>query len=141
MSEIALLSALAAGEHAAVFGFGVLGARLDPRTRALAQRAADSHRVRRDLVIAQLRQRSAPVPGSLAGYDVAVADRPAALALAVALEEGMALRWCDLVGGTVDQSLRGLGVAGLQEAAVRAAVWREIAGAPAVTVALPGLSG
>jgi hypothetical protein len=69
---------------------------------------------------------------------VTVADAAGALALAVRLEEGMALRWRDLVGGTDDAELRRLGLSGLQETAVRAATWRELAGAGPVTVALPG---
>jgi hypothetical protein len=67
-----------------------------------------------------------------------VAGRPQALALAVRLEEGLAGRWRDLVGGTDDRDLRRTGVSGLQECAVRAAAWRRLAGRRPGTVALPG---
>jgi hypothetical protein len=56
----------------------------------------------------------------------------------VSLEEGLSVRWLDLVGGTDDQELRRLGVDGLSATAVRAASWRELLGRAPVTVALPG---
>ena len=133
--EVELLAVLLAAAHAAVYGYGVLGARLDEPARRTARSAVDAHRARRDALSARLRERGAdPAPG-LAAYDVAVADRPQALALAVRLEEGMAVRWRDLVGGTDDQALRRQALSGLQDAAVRAATWRRLAGAgPAVAV-------
>lgn len=138
MSEVDLLAGLLEAAHAAVYGYGVLGARLDEPTRRVALAAFDVHRARRDGLAAQLRARGAePEPG-LPAYDVAVADATEALALAVQLEEGMGLRWRDLVGGTDDTQLRRLGVSGLQETAVRAATWRELTGTGPVTVALPG---
>ena len=69
-----------------------------------------------------------------------VATAPDAFALAVRLEEGLAVRWRDLVGGTDDTGLRTVGVAGLTEVAVRAAQWRGALGVVPPTVALPGLS-
>lgn len=138
MTEVDLLQSLLAGEHAAVYGYGVLGARLDDALRAAAQAADDAHRARRDELTALLRGRGAQVPVTLAAYDVAVAGTPAALALAVRLEEGLGVRWRDLVGGTDDAGLRRLGVAGLTATAVRAAQWRAALGVQPPTVALPG---
>ena len=138
MSELDLLAELLEAAHAAVYGYGALGARLDEPTRRVALAAVDVHRARRDALAAQLRARGAePQPGPPA-YDVEVADAAAARALAVRLEEGMALRWRDLVGGTDDVALRRLALSGLQESAVRAATWRELTGSGPVTVALPG---
>jgi hypothetical protein len=137
-TAVDLLAELLEAEHAAVYGYGVLGARLDDATRRVALAAYDVHRARRDALTAQLRARQADPQPSLPAYDVAVADTTQALALAVALEEGMGLRWRDLVGGTDDADLRRLGLSGLQETAVRAATWRELRGAGPVTVALPG---
>jgi hypothetical protein len=71
-------------------------------------------------------------------YDVAVAGPAEAAALAVALEEGLSVRWLDLVGGTDDRGLRRLGVDGLAETAVRATSWRRVLGAQPLTAALPG---
>lgn len=139
MSERALLAELLEAAHAAVYGYGVLGARLDDATRRVALAAYDVHRARRDALAAQLRARgSEPEPG-LPAYDVVVADSAAARALAVRLEEGMALRWRDQVGGTDDVELRRLALSGLQESAVRAATWRELAGTGPGAGALPGV--
>jgi hypothetical protein len=138
MSDVDLLAELLEAAHAVVYGYGVLGARLDDPTRKVALAAYDVHRARRDALAAQLRARGAEPQPSLPAYDVAVADPIEALALAVQLEEGMGVRWRDLVGGTDDVELRRLGLSGLQETAVRAATWRQRTGSGPVTVALPG---
>ncbi len=136
--SVPLLTELLEAEHAAVYGYGVLGARLDEDTRRLALTAYDSHRARRDQVAARLRERGGDPEPPPPAYDVAVADPAQALALAVRLEEGLALRWHDLVAGTDERPLRELALAGLRECAVRAAQWRRRAGSAPVTVPLPG---
>lgn len=137
-AELVLLEALLAATHAAVYAYGLLGARLDDPARAAARRAYDAHRARRDALAAVLRARGAtPVPAQ-PGYDVEVAGPQEALALAVRLEQGLAVRWRDLVAGTDDLTLRRLGLDGLQETALRAAEWRLLAGTGPVTVAFPG---
>ena len=136
--SVPLLSELLEAEHAAVYGYGVLGARLAPTPRELALLAFDSHRARRDQLAAALRQRGAEPDRAPAAYDVSVASTPEALALAVRLEEGLAVRWRDLVGGTDERALRELALAGLRESALRAAQWRQQAGVAPATVALPG---
>ena len=141
MTEDELLAGLLEAVHAAVFGYGVLGARLRGAEQGLAQEGDDALRLRRDALAAELRRRGAAPPAARAGYDIAVADRAQAVALAVRLEEGLAARWRDLVGATDDPALRSLGAAGLQEAAVRATRWRLVAGTQPATVAQPGLAG
>ena len=136
--EVDLLTVLLEAEHAVVYGYGVLGARLDDDTRRTALAAFDVHRSRRDALAAALVRRGASAPAAEPAYDVEVADAAGARALAVRLEEGMAVRWRDLVGGSDDAELRRLALAGLQETAVRAATWRRLAGTAPVTVALPG---
>jgi len=138
VSEQDLLRAVVEAEQAAVYGYGVLGARLDPVTRRLAVTSYDVHRARRDRIVAALEDRGGTAPRPLAAYDVVVPDRAAALALAVHLEEGMALRWRALVSGTGDRELRQVAVSALQESAVRAAQWRRLAKITPVTVPLPG---
>jgi len=138
VSETDLLTTLVEAEHAAIYGYGVLGARLAEPLRTAAREADDAHRVRRDQLAALLRTRRSAVPPTRAAYDVAAARQADALALAVRLEEGMALRWRDLVGGTDDRALRALGVAALTDTAVRAARWRRALGRRPGTVALPG---
>ena len=136
--EVELLSELLEAVHAAVYGYAALGARLDERRRAAALRAVDEHRSRRDGLVALLRARGATPPAAAAAYVVDADTSVEALALAVRLEEGLAVRWRDLVAGTDDEALRRLALAGLRESAVRAAGWREVAGSGAVTVAFPG---
>ena len=136
--EQRLLSELLEAEHAALYGYGVLGARLDLETRPVALAAAEAHRIARDELAELLREAGAEPPAALAADDVAVSGQQPALELAVALEEGLSVRWLDLVGGTDDRALRRLGVDGLTETAVRAASLRELLGRLPTTVALPG---
>ena len=136
--SVPLVTELLEAEHAAVYGYGVLGARLDAEPRALALQAFDSHRARRDQLAAALRQRGTEPGRAPAAYDVAVAGEDDALALAVRLEEGVAVRWRDLVAGTEDRPLRELALAGLRECALRAAQWRDLSGLAPATRAFPG---
>ena len=70
---------------------------------------------------------------------MAVADAAAAVALAVRLEEGMALRWRDLVGGADDDGLRGAWrSAGCRRRRCGRRPGDGVAGGGPVTVALPG---
>lgn len=137
MSDLDLLAAVLMDEDAAVYAYGVLGARLDDATRAVALDHFDAHRLRRDEVIARLRAAGRPRQGPRTAYDVAVGGRAAALTLAIRVEDSLAVRWRDLVGGTTDAGLRRLGVSGLTDSALRAATWRRTAGLTP-TVALPG---
>ena len=139
MSE-PLLATLLAAEHAAVYGYGVLGARLDDVSRAVARAAVVSHRSRRDQLVALLRDLGVVPDAPLPAYEVDARTPAQALALAARLEDGLSVRWRDLVVGTDDRSLRELGTAGLQETAVRAARWRLLAGDRPVTRALPGVA-
>lgn len=138
MSDVTLLQTLLAAEHAAVYAYDVLGPRLPDAVQPRARAAQAAHRALRDRLTALLRARAAQAPGTAAGYDVAAAGPAEALALAVRVEEGVGVRWRDLVAGTDAADLRTLGTSGLVDAAVRAARWRATAGAPVPTVALPG---
>lgn len=137
-TSVPLLEVLLEAEHAVVYGYGVLGARLDEQPRRLALLAYDSHRARRDQLTALLLGAGVDPEPSEPAYDVAVASTDAALALALRLEKGLAVRWRDLVAGTDDRALRSLAVAGLTECAVRAAQWRREAGSSPLTSAFPG---
>lgn len=138
MTDDEALQAALQAEHAAIYGYGVLGARLDTVTRRAAQAAFDAHRALRDSLAARLRERGVMPATPLAAYDVTVADPAAALLLAVHLEQAVAVRWRDLVASTGDSRLRVLAVDALRGAAVRAAQWRQRAGVRPATVALPG---
>ncbi len=133
-----LLATLLAAEHAAVYGYGLLGARLDEADRRTALAAFDSHRARRDQLTSLLRAAGEAPQGPLPAYDVTASSAQQALALAVRVEDGLAVRWRDLMGGTDDRALRMLALAGLQETAVRAAQWRMRARITPATVPFPG---
>jgi hypothetical protein len=137
--SVPLLTELLEAEQAAVYGYGVLGARLEGEALRDARLAFDGHRGRRDQLAARLRERGADPEPPPPAYDVQVRSEREALELAVRLEEGLAVRWRDLVAGTEEQALRSLALAGLQESAIRAAQWRRRAGVVPVTVALPGV--
>jgi len=132
------LVALLADEHAAVYAYGLLGARLGVAERRGARSAYDAHRAARDDLRALLERRGLQGPPPHPVYDVTVSGRTQARALAVRLEEGLAVRWRDLVGTTDEADLRRLAVQRLQECAVRAAAWRGAQGGPP-TVPFPGL--
>ena len=136
--SVPLLATLLTAEHAAVYGYGVLGARLDDADRRTALAAFDSHRARRDQLVSLLREAGEPPPGPLPAYDVTATSPQQALALAVRIEDGLAVRWHDLVGGTDERPLRLLALSGLQETAARAAQWRLRARITPTTLPFPG---
>jgi hypothetical protein len=132
-----VMTELLRDEHAAVFAYGVLGARLSPTDRRVALGAFDAHRAARDDLRARLRAANRDAPGPEASYDVAVAGPSEALALAVRVEEQLAVRWRDLVALSSVRDVRRFAVRNLQDCAVRAAVWRH-ADRTTPTVAFPG---
>ncbi len=139
MTVTAALLDLLATEHQAIYAYGVLGAQLDEQTRAIALASVTAHRASRDALQQRLRDRGVGTPGPEAAYDLAVANAPAAVLLAVRVETELGVRWRDLVAQTTDEGLRSLAVQGLSDCAVRATTWRTKAGVPP-TVALPGLA-
>ena len=133
-----MLADVLEAQHAVVYGYGVLGARLDDATRPVAQAATTAHRAERDRAAAALRDLGGAPPAAAGASDATVASQPDALALAVRLEAGLGVLFRDLVGSTDDAALRRLGLDGLVGTAVRAAQWRELLGQRPPTVALPG---
>ncbi|MCI2240259.1 ferritin-like domain-containing protein [Paenibacillus sp. TRM 82003] len=130
---VAALQAVLAGEHAAVWCFGLVAARLEggPRDRALAALAA--HRVARDDVTALLRARGAQPVGAHASYDAAAPAPEAAILLAASVEERLAAVHADLAAASrADRALAAVGV-------VRSA--RAARGWGGTTTNLPGLPG
>lgn len=126
------------GEHAAVHGYGVLGSRLSGAALALARNGVEGHRARRDQLAALLRSAGRQPPAPHHDYAVTAPGAADAVDLAVRLEDGMAVRWRDLVGVARDRELRSVALAGLQECAVRAAQWRQVRGDLVPTRAFPG---
>jgi hypothetical protein len=130
----ALQSALTA-EHAAVYGYGVVGAYLTGSNRATATADWVAHQNARDELEATLRSGGAqPAPAAVA-YQLPVPVRtPAeAISLAVIIEERSATAYLGLVALNT-QVLRELGALQVRASALRAAFWR------GSTVAFPGLT-
>ena len=131
----ALQSALAA-EHAAVYGYGVVGAYLTGSPQATATTDWVAHQVARDRLEAMLRSLASSQPTAAAvAYQLPVAVRNAreAVALAVLLEERIATAYLGLVALS-NTAIREYGAQQVQASALRAAAWR------GNTVAFPGLT-
>ncbi|WP_407561533.1 DUF4439 domain-containing protein [Streptomyces sp. 184] len=124
-----------AAEHAAVYGYGVVGARARGGRAAEARAGYDAHRARRDALSRVVRDLGDPPQPAAAAYALpfAVPDEAAAVRLATELEDRIAGSYADLVRAA-DGDLRRDAAAALREAAVRAARWR------GGSVAFPGLA-
>uniref|UniRef100_UPI000EF574C3 ferritin-like domain-containing protein n=1 Tax=Streptomyces sp. E5N91 TaxID=1851996 RepID=UPI000EF574C3 len=94
----ALQAALAA-EHAAVYGYGVVGGRIAEDRRAEARTAYDAHRARRDALAREVRDLGGEPVAAAAGYALpfSVPDSTAAVRLAAELEDRVAGVYSDLV--------------------------------------------
>ncbi|TKA04569.1 ferritin-like domain-containing protein [Actinacidiphila oryziradicis] len=130
----AVQAALAA-EHAAIYGYGVVGARIGEARRGEAQQAYNAHRARRDSLRRTVRDLGGTPAAAAPAYALpfAVPDATAAVRLATVLEERVATVYADLVrSATAD--LRREAAGALRDAAVRAVGWR------GGSVAFPGLA-
>lgn len=137
MSEAALEAAQAAlaAEHAAVYGYGVVGGRVGDARMAEATAAHAAHRARRDALARAVRDLGGRPAASAAAYALPfpVPDAAAAVRLAAELEDRVAGVYSDLVRAS-EGPLRREAASALREAAVRAVRWRGSG------VAFPGLS-
>jgi len=113
-----------AAEHAAVYGYGVVGGRITASREAEARQAYDAHRSRRDSLIRTLTDLGAQPVAAAPGYELPfpVTDSPDALKLAAFLEDRVADTYGDLVRAAT-ASLRQDAAAALRDAAVRAVRW------------------
>ncbi len=130
----ALQAALAA-EHAAVYGYGVVGGRIGRERRPDARAAYDAHRARRDALTREVRDLGGTPVVAAAGYELPfpVPDSAAAVRFAAQLEDRVAGVYADLVRSSAGAARREAAGA-LREAAVRAVRWR------GESVAFPGLA-
>lgn len=138
MSESSVLGELLAAEHAAIFGYGVIGAHLDERRRTMALSAFDDHRVLRDRLVQRMTARGIATPGASLSYEVPVTTPGSAVQQAISLETGVAVLWHDLVASTDNADLRALAVHALSDAAVRATRWRQAGRLTPLTTPWPG---
>ena len=143
-AEDAALNDALAAEHAAIWGYGAVGAALGPGDRALAAAvlAADgAHRDVRDRVTTLLAGRGAEPVAPEGGYALPfpVLSTVDAAALAAVLEDGVSAAWVRVLDQATERADRQLAVEVLGAAEVRAVGWREAAGQGPTTRALPGL--
>ncbi|MFS8202102.1 ferritin-like domain-containing protein [Streptomyces sp. CWNU-52B] len=131
---VAVRSALAA-EHAAVYGYGVVGGRIREARRTEARAAYDGHRARRDEMARAVRDLGGEPEPAAAAYALPfpVTDSESALRLAAELEDRVAGVYSDLVRAARGER-REAAAQALREAAVRAVRWR------GESVAFPGLA-
>jgi hypothetical protein len=124
-----------AAEHAAVYGYGVVGGRIGDDRLAEAREGYAAHRSRRDDLVRTVRDMGGTPQSAAAAYALpfAVPDSSAAVRLAAELENRVAAIYADLVR-TSDGALRRQAAGALREAAVRSVRWR------GGGVAFPGLT-
>ncbi|MEV8454253.1 ferritin-like domain-containing protein [Streptomyces sp. NPDC052095] len=127
MSDGTLRAAQAAlaAEHAAVYGYGVVGGRVAGDRRAEAAAAYHAHRARRDALVRTVRGLGGEPEAARAAYALpfTVPDPAAAVRLAAVLEDRVAGVYSDLVRAA-EGPLRREAADALREAAVRAVRWR-----------------
>jgi len=140
-TENAALREALAAEHAAVWGYGVVGAALAVEARPPATAAETAHRDVRDQVTALLEERAAEPVLAEGAYSLPfpVLSRVDAAALAVVLEDGVAAAWVRVLDQAAQREIRELAVGWLTAAETRAVAWRGAAGTAPVTTAFPGL--
>src|SRR4051812_42118605 len=94
-TENAALGGALAAEHAAVWGYGVVGAALGGDARQQATYAESAHRDARDQVSALLAERKADVVDAKGAYALPfpVLSEADAAALGAVLEDGVAAAW------------------------------------------------
>ncbi|MDT0310210.1 DUF4439 domain-containing protein [Streptomyces sp. DSM 44917] len=133
--ELDATQAALAAEHAAVYGYGVVGGVLGDDRGEEVREAHAAHRSRRDRLRRAVRDLGGTPVAAAAAYALPfeVADGEAAVRLAAELESRLAGAYADLVLAAVGEDRRGAAAA-LSEAAVRAARWRGTA------EAFPGLA-
>ncbi|GAA1681627.1 hypothetical protein GCM10009765_33480 [Fodinicola feengrottensis] len=140
LTGAAALQAALAGEHAANYAYGVIGAHLTGNDLALAQDSQTAHQHRRDSLVTQLTAAGVIPQAASAAYKLpfAVTTGADGRRLAVTLEERLAGLWRAAVPATQGAD-RQAAVQALTETAVRATQWRQRAtpNSPA-TVAFPG---
>ena len=126
-------------EHAAVFGYGPVGAHLDDAELDLAKQCEDVHRARRDTLTGLLRLAGQDVPPAAPSYTLPaeVTDRAGAVRLGARLEEGVARSYRAALEVPLSPGVRDLCLAALQDSAVRATRWRLAAGLTPATIPFP----
>lgn len=128
------LQALLGAEHAAVYGYGVVGARSTGPAQVRARAALDAHRARRDEVERLIAQSGGRPEAAAPAYSLPfpVVSAADAARLAAHLEDGVAAHQANLVAEASGEQ-RVATAKWLQQTAFEASTWR------GSTVAFPGL--
>ena len=132
---LAAAQAALAAEHAAVYGYGVVGGQAAADRRPAAQQAYDAHRAARDTMARTVVDLGGVPVAAAAAYRLPfpVGSPAAAARLAAYLEDGVAGAYGDLVAAAIG-GVRRDAAAAVRAAAVRAVGWR------GGSVAFPGLT-
>ena len=133
-ASVAALQGALAAEHAAVYGYGVVGAMLTGSEQADARADWTAHQVARDTLEAMLTKLGATPVAASPAYTLPfpVTSPHAAGRLAATLEEGVTRAYLGLVAVT-NPTLRGFAAKAMQTSANRALAWS------GSTVAFPGM--
>ena len=133
-AEVSALQGALAAEHAAVYGYGVVGAMLAGGLRSRARACWLAHQEARDTLESMLLKLGATPVAASPAYRLPfpVTGESSAVRLAVVLEDGVVRAYLGVVAVT-DVPLRSFGALAMQPPANRAVVWR------GSTVAFPGM--
>lgn len=136
------LGAALAGEHAAVYAYGVLGVHLADAQAEQARAAESIHRDRRDALLVQLAGLGTAGPPAAAGYRLpfAVTDGASAIKLAVQVEDRTAALWRATLAD-LDGAQRRTALDALVDSALRGTRWRQAGGITPLATPFPGRPG
>ncbi|MET8132598.1 ferritin-like domain-containing protein [Streptomyces sp. NPDC005251] len=134
-AELKALQAALGAEHAAVYGYGVVGGRIGEARQTDARSAYDAHRARRDELARAVKDMGGSPEAASAAYMLPfpVTNTATAIRFAAELEERVADVYSDLVRAATGDRRR-MAAGALREAAVRAVRWS------GESVAFPGLA-
>jgi hypothetical protein len=133
-TSVAGLQGALAAEHAAVYGYGVVGAMLAGPEQADAHADWTAHQIARDTLAAMLTGLGATPVAASPAYRLpfAVTSAKSAAKLAATLEEGVTRAYLALVAVS-NPALRSFAAQSMQTAANRALAWS------GTTTAFPGM--
>lgn len=119
------LEPVLAGEHAAIWGYGVLGALLEDDAQDRARTLLVAHERTRDQLRARILAAGGDPPVAAPAYELPLkpTDGPTATGLAAQIESRLAAIYADLVAAADDHDGRQTGVDGVGTCAVRTTGW------------------
>ncbi len=125
MSALDALQAALAGEHACIYGYGVVGGNLPDEQVGAAREALQIHRSRRTPLAEQIRLRNGEPVAALPAYELPfpVESAGSARELAALLEQRLATIYADVVALSNLGGVRRLATTALAESAQLTARW------------------